>query len=74
MESTGNLVCSSCKIPDSKGKRYFAICHKYFQIIFEAGYVCQVSFVDVIVTNHVNWHRENLRLDREKTRNFETTI
>ena len=34
----------------------------------EAGYVCQVSFVYVIVTNDVNWHRENLRSDREKTR------
>ena len=22
-ENTGNLVCSSCKFPDSKGKRYF---------------------------------------------------
>ena len=25
-ENTGNLVCSSCKFPDSKGKRYFEIC------------------------------------------------
>ena len=33
----------------------------------EAGRVWQVSFVYVIVTNYVNWHRENLRLDREKT-------
>ena len=36
----------------------------------KAGYVCQVSFVYVIVTNNVNWHRENLRLDRE----FENVI
>ena len=31
----------------------------------------------VIVTNYVNWHRENLRLARENTgekREFETTI
>ena len=27
----------------------------------------QVSFVYVIVTNYVNWHRENLRLNNEKT-------
>ena len=27
--------------------------------------VCQISFVSAIITNHVNWHRENLRLDRE---------
>ena len=26
-----------------------------------------IFFVYVIVTNHVNWHRENLQLDREKT-------
>ena len=26
-----------------------------------------LSFVYVIVTNYANWHRENLRLDREKT-------
>ena len=35
---------------------------------FEAGYVFQVSSVYVIVTNHVNWHRENLQSDREKNR------
>ena len=29
---------------------------------------CQVSFVCVIVTNHVNWHRENLQSGREKNR------
>ena len=29
--------------------------------------VCQVSFVSVIVTNYVNWHRENLQSGREKT-------
>ena len=54
----------SCKFPDSNGKRYFNIC------LSEAGKVCQVSFVYVIVTNHVNWHRENLRLDRENTGNL----
>ena len=27
-QNTGNLVCSCCKFPDSKGKRYFDICHK----------------------------------------------
>ena len=27
-ENTGNLVCSNYKSPDSKGKRYFDICHK----------------------------------------------
>ena len=29
--------------------------------------VCQVSFVSVIVTNYVNWHRDNLRSGREIT-------
>ena len=32
----------------------------------EAGLVCQVSFMYVIVTNHVNWLRKNLRSDRVK--------
>ena len=64
-QNTRKLVCSSCKFPDSKGKRYLNICCKSFQISFEAGEVCQVSFVHVIVTNHVNWHRENLWSDRE---------
>ena len=27
---SGNLVCSSCKFPDSKGKRYFDICREHF--------------------------------------------
>ena len=66
-QSTGNLVCSSCKFPDSKGKRYFYICCENSQFFFEAGYVYQVSLVYVIVTNHVNWHRGNLQSDRENT-------
>ena len=36
-------------------------------LIPEAEYVCQVSFVYVIVTNYVNLHRENLRSDRGQT-------
>ena len=28
--------------------------------------------MNVIVTNHVNWHRENLRSDRENTGNSKT--
>ena len=60
-QNTGNFVCSSCKFPDSKGKGYCDICCNTF---------FSVSFVYIIVTNYVNWHRENLRLDREKTGNF----
>ena len=37
-ENTGNLVFSSCKSPDFKGKRYCDICRKNFQISFEAGF------------------------------------
>ena len=36
-ENTENLFCSSCTFPDSKGKRFFDICHGNFQINFEAG-------------------------------------
>ena len=66
-QKTGNLVCSSCKFPDSKGKRYIYICRENSQFIFEAEYVYQVSLAYIKVTNHVNWHRENLQSDREKT-------
>ena len=41
-----------------------------FQFSLEAGYVCQVRFVYVILTNNVNWHREKLRFDRENTGNL----
>ena len=39
-------------------------------IFFQTGKVCQVSSVYVILTNYVNWHRENLRSDRENTGNL----
>ena len=32
-QNTGNLVCSSCKFPDSKGKRYYDFCRKNFKKI-----------------------------------------
>ena len=35
-KNTGNLVCSSCKFPDSKGKRYFEICLVNLKKRFEA--------------------------------------
>ena len=41
-ENTGNLVCSSCKFTDSKGKRYFDICCENFHFLGGAG---EVSFV-----------------------------
>ena len=63
---TQNFVCSSCTFPDSKGIGYCDICRGNFHFFPKAGYVCQVIFVYVIVTNYVNWHRENLRSDREK--------
>ena len=71
-QNTGNLVCSSCKFPDSKGKQYFDICRENCQIVFEAGYVYQGSLVYVIVTNHVNWHRENLQSDSERKKRGKT--
>ena len=36
-KNTFNLVWSSCKFPDSQGKRYCDICRESFQISFEAG-------------------------------------
>ena len=29
-QNTSNLVCSSCKFPDSKGKSFFDICYENF--------------------------------------------
>ena len=34
-EKTWNLVCLSCKFPDSKGKRYFDICRENFTFFGE---------------------------------------
>ena len=38
LPNTGNLVCSSCKFPDSKGKRYFRISNLLLKVN-----KCQVS-------------------------------
>ena len=35
-ENTGNLVCSSCKFPDSKGIRYCKICRENLPIFFSS--------------------------------------
>ena len=69
-EKTENFVCSSCRFPDSKGKEYCNTCRHNFNVFLDDGYICQVSLVYVIVTHHINWHRENLRSDRENTGNF----
>ena len=34
-KNTGNLVCSRCKFPDSKSKRYFEICCENLQFFFK---------------------------------------
>ena len=34
-QNTGNLVCSSCKFPDSNGKRYFYICRENFNFFLK---------------------------------------
>ena len=47
---------------------------KTFSSFLEAGYICQVRFVYIIVTNQDNWHRDNLRLDGGKNREFENPI
>ena len=41
---------------------------------FEAGLVIQVSFVYVIVTNQVNWDRNNLLSDRENIGNLKMQV
>ena len=34
-QNTGNLVCSSCKFPDSQGKRYLKFAGKISQKMFK---------------------------------------
>ena len=36
------LVCSSCKFPDSKGKRYFDICREnfHFLVVLDKSVLC----------------------------------
>ena len=36
-EKTGNLVCSSCKFPDPKSKKYFGICQENFHFFRGSG-------------------------------------
>ena len=38
-KNTKNLVCSSCKFPDSQGKGYFKICRKDFQFLGEVRWI-----------------------------------
>ena len=69
-QNTGNLVCASCKFPDSKDKGYFDICRENVKFFLKAGKVCQVSFVCVIVINfpdskvkrYFDICRENIKL------------
>ena len=68
-QNTRNFVCSSCKLPDSKLKDIVIFAANISNLFLEAGYVCQVSFVYVIVTTYVNWHRDNLWWDRDKNKN-----
>ena len=70
-ENTANFVSSSCKCSDSKSKGYCDNCRIFF---LEAEYVCQASSVYTILTNYVNWHRENLRSDRENTGNLKIQL
>ena len=46
--------------------KYISIFAAKIPNFFKLG-KCLFSFVYVIVTNDVSWHRENLRLDRENT-------
>ena len=53
-----------------KVKNIVLFATRFLSFFLEAGYVSQISFVYVIVTNHVNWHRENLGSDRENPGSF----
>ena len=70
-QNTGNFVCSSCKFPDSKGKRYLEICreninNKKLRLKSLPSQFC-------VCNSHKSHKRENLSSDRENTE-FENTI
>ena len=70
-QNTGNYFCSSGKCSDSKSKgRCYICCKKIISFFQKLDRSAIDSFVYVIVTNYVNWHRENLRSDRENTGNL----
>ena len=58
------------QVVNSKTKGYCDSCCKKIHFFPEAGKVCQVSSVYVILTNYLNCHREDLRSDRENTGNL----
>ena len=66
---TQNYFCSSGKCSDSKSTGHWDICCKK-RIFFSRSWIglpSQFCVCNRLVTNYVNWHRENLRSDREKT-------
>ena len=70
-QNTGNLVSSSCKFPDSKGKRYFKICCENLPIFLKLDMSPEsVLCMTVIVTNH----KDKFAVGQEKHRKFENAI
>ena len=55
-EKTGTLVCSGCKFPDSKAKRYSDICRIKIPIFFKLDKSAR-NFVYVIITNRIYLHK-----------------
>ena len=72
-QNTGNLGCSSCKLPDSKGERYFDICHENFQF-----FSCWISLPSQFCVCHCHKSRKlaqgQFAVGQGKHREFENAI
>ena len=66
-KTQGILLAQVVNVMILKVKDIAIVAAKKIHFFPEAGKVCQVSSVYVILTPYVNWHRENLRSDRENT-------
>ena len=70
-KTQGVLLAQVVNVLILKVKDIAIVAAKKKSIFFpEAGSVCQVSSMYVILANYVNWHRENLQSDRENTGNL----
>ena len=67
LNTQGILLAQVVNVLILKVKDIAIVATKKSSFFFQKLEVCQVSSVYVILTNYVNWHRKNLRFDRENT-------
>ena len=62
------------KIPVRENTGNLEMLSKHREFCLNTGKIQGVSSVYVILTNYVNWHRENLQSDRENTGNLKCNL